>query len=669
MIKQICAAAIIFSTSFSCVAAEVFTPVAPTYSTTELATISTALSPTSVAAAISKFDATSPKMPHPRLFKGQADYLGIVAATKVERAVALKSLSAYLKRTSVQTAANVPDSLRTQIASNDNTTRLATWWQQARILEGMAEAATYYYFTKDTWFLNEMRARMQLFAPAVLARKCAGEVHETRDYVWFYALAYDMAYAGMTAGDRQVIKDIIVACGNYNLLKMPDLVRRYPSMSIEFNALSKFVGALLIVRGELPVAESWLSLTLPTYIESLSPWGGTDGGFANGSSYAQWDTGDSLLQWDLIERVLDIPLYKKPWLTEFSRFIAYALPPGTPAGAFGDGAEVTRNEDWARVGKSIMNRSDTTLSRWYVKQMVGEDYARLHILLSPREYGTAVALPATQPNGAYFPAVGWAAMHSSLADRLRTSVYFKSSPYGSLNHSHADQNGFVLYSKGKVMAMDSGYYDYYNSPHWRDYYKHTKAHNAITFDGGIGQSLGAGGLGEKALSGKLTRFEQTALWDIAGGDATTAYAGKLTLAKRTVVFIRPATLVTVDQLNSAVARKYEYNLHTSVPLVGNATGFTAHVTPAQLCGVVASPDALSQSTSQGYWPAPTVPTAPHYWNKFGLTTARMKTMIVSVLRTDCLTAKPTIAFSGGTNASINVNGRTITVTDLAVTVK
>jgi hypothetical protein len=149
-----------------------------------------------------------------------------------------------------------------------------------------------------------------------------------------------------------------------------------------------------------------------------------------------------------------------------------------------------------------MNRSDTTLSRWYVKQQSGEDYARLHILLSPREYTSLVSLPSTQPNGAFFPVVGWSAMHSSLTDRNRTSVFFKSSPFGSINHSHADQNSFVMYSKGKVLAMDSGYYDYYNSPHWRDYYKTTKAHNAITFDGGWGQGLGATGLGDRAASGK-----------------------------------------------------------------------------------------------------------------------------------------------------------------------
>ena len=646
------------------VASAQFSAPATTYSSTEIAAITTALSPTSLSTAIDNFDAITPVMGHPRLFKGLSDYAGIAAATKAERLTSITALSGYLKRNSVST---VSSTLVSQINSTDNTTRMASWWAQDRLLEGMAESAVAWYFTKDPWFLTEMRNRMNLFGPAVLNRACTGDVAETRDYAWFFALAYDFAYAGMTTADRTMVKDVITTCGNAGLIKTPDTVKAYPENAIAFNALGKFVGALLIVRGDHAPINAWLRTTLPVYVASVSPWGGEDGGFANGSSYAEWDSGESLIYWDLIERVLNVPFYKKPWLNEFARFIAYALPPGTPVGVFGDGAEVARTEEWARFGKAIMNRSDTTLSRWYVKQQSGEDYARLHIILSPREYGSSLALPSTQPNGAYFPVIGWAAMHSSMTDRLRTSVFFKSSPFGSVNHSHADQNGFVMYSKGKVLAMDSGYYDYYNSPHWRDYYKQTKAHNAITFDGGQGQSLGASGLGERTYAGKLTKFIQTPAYDITAGDATAAFGGKLTLAKRTIVFIRPSTVVIVDQLDSTVAHKYEYNLHTSVALTGTANGFRADLAPAEMCGMVASPDALTQSTSVGYYPAPTVAVGPHYWNKFSYSTANTRGLIVSVLRSDCSTASPAISFSG-TNATVQAGGRVVSVTDADVTV-
>ena len=664
MIKRLTTLVLSITAALSLPASAQFTASSASYTSAELSANAIALNETSLMSAIDAFEA-GPLMGHPRLLKGQADYLGIVAATKYERLKSITALTGYLKRNSV---AYVSDALRAQINSTDNTVRMSSWWQQNRILEGMSEAAVAWNFTRDPWFLTEMRGRMNLFSSAVLARGCTGDVAETRDYAWFFALAYDFAYNDMSLAERQTVKNIITSCGNSGLLNVANTVRLYPENGIAFNALGKFIGALLIVHGDAPEIKTWLRTSLPTYVAGVSPWGGADGGFANGSTYAEWDSGESLVMWDLVERVLGVPFYRKPWLTEFSRFIAYALPPGTPAGVFGDGAEANRGEEWARFGKAIMNRSDTTMSRWYVKQQLGEDYARLHILLSPREYSATVTLPATQPNGAYFPNVGWSAMHSALTDRQRTSVFFKSSPFGSVNHSHADQNSFVMYAKGKVLAMDSGVYDSYNSPHWRGYYKQTKAHNALTFDGGQGQYLGAGGLGDRLAAGKLTKFLQSPAYDITAGDATAAYNGALTQAKRTLVFIRPSTLVTVDQVNSLTARRYEYNLHTGVALTGTADAFRADVAPAEMCGTVASPGAMTMSVTPGYAPAPTVATTPHFWNKFVLNSPINKGLIVSVLRGSCATPVPVITFAPG-GATINIGGRTVQVTDADVTVQ
>ncbi len=74
-----------------------FTVPTATTTSTELAAISSALSPTSLTSAIDKFDAAAP-MGHPRLLKGQSDFAGIVAATKAERLGSVTSISGYLKR-------------------------------------------------------------------------------------------------------------------------------------------------------------------------------------------------------------------------------------------------------------------------------------------------------------------------------------------------------------------------------------------------------------------------------------------------------------------------------------------------------------------------------------------------------------------------------------------
>lgn len=598
-----------------------------------------------ITSALSAFE-TATKMGHPRLFRGQGDHSGIVAAASAERAGGLQALSAYLRRTSMRIA---DPSFVAAAEPLNSPANLKNWFKQERALEGLAEAAVGWYLTRDNWFLEELRARVAVFAPLVIDSQCRGELAQARAYAWYFALAYDFAYPALDSAERELVRNVIKSCATSALPTALKNVQANPRDGVAFHALGKFIGALTIVLGELPGASGWLQPALQTYLANLSPWGGDDGAYANGSSYVLWDAGESLLVWDLIERALGLPVYQKPWVAALPRFVAYTLPPGTPAGVFGDGAEVNRREEWARFGKAIMSRSTTPLARWYEKQLFGEDVARLHVLLSPRQVSNAAAWPEGEANSAYFPSVGWAALHSSLADRSRVSVYFKSSPFGSLNHSHADQNGFLLYAYGQVLAMDSGYYDYYNSPHWRNWYKQTRAHNAITFDGGKGQSMGADGLGSMQFGGKITQFVTSADYDVVTGDAVAAYGGQLSMAKRTLVFVRPATLVVIDQLRSTTPRQWEWNLHTSAPLQVNTEGYKLSLEGAEMCAAITAPDAVSLTVQAGYMPAPELAAAyaPHYWNRFFSQTAKSAAYFVAVLRTDCSAPPAQVSFPAG----------------------
>jgi hypothetical protein len=148
-------------------------------------------------------------------------------------------------------------------------------------------------------------------------------------------------------------------------------------------------------------------------------------------------------------------------------------------------------------------------------------------------------------------------MHSKLADPNRTSVYFKSSPYGSYNHSHADQNSFVIHAMGRRLISNSGLYDGYQTPHWKEWYKQTKATNAITFDGGQGQGFNA-----KNFAGEVTRFGTFPTHDYAVGRAEAAYGGALKKALRSVIYLKPDVVVIYDSLASDEPRTWEWNFHT-----------------------------------------------------------------------------------------------------------
>ena len=598
-------------------------------------------------------------MGHPRLLKGQADFAGIVATDTSSRIVGLKAMEAYLHRASVR---STDTSFLINPSGSDNLANLNTWFKQERVLEGMAETALAWYVTRDTWYLDELRARANIFLPQIMGIQCKAEATKTRAYAWYFSLAYDFAFAGLTPKEKSQFREVVKTCANTSLNSIVKDVSTDAQNGIAFHALGKYVGALLIVLGDMPEAQVWLQTALPTYVANLSPWGGTDGGYANGTSYAEWDTGESLLTWDLLDRVLGIPIYQKPWVEELPRFLTYTLPPGAPIGVFGDGAEVNRKEEWARFGKSLMSRYSTPLARWYERQLFGDDPSRLNNLLSPGTPTAAALWPTGEPDSRLFPSIGWAAMHSAMVDRSRVSVYFKSSPYGSLNHSHADQNSFVIHAHGRVIAMDSGVYDYYDSPHWRDWYKHTRAHNAITYDGGLGQNLGLAGLGSKELNGKIEKFTTSASFDLVEGDATVAYQGALTKAKRWVALLRPNTVVVVDQLSARTPRRWEWNYHTtSKPSLANGV-LTYNAEGVSTCVRTSSPKELNYTQSEGYAPSPqtTAPYPSHFGNRFSYAAPATEGIFISVISVDCDGIPPAIDWLGNV-ATVRTNGKQLVV--------
>jgi hypothetical protein len=378
------------------------------------------------------------------------------------------------------------------------------------------------------------------------------------------ALAYDWLYARLDAGQTELLRGAMLtrATDMYNdVIGNRSRVAVHPYDSHGNVTLTHLAVICVLLAGDLPEAQIGFRDALPLAIHWTSPWGGDDGGFGNGTAYAHWTIGDSLIPWYILRWVVGVDLAQKAWVRNFGRFITQFLPPGTPSGAFGDAAEQQLGENWARFGKAHALFAPGALGRWYAAHLAGEDPVQLELLLAPPALSGPAPFPSATPSAALFASIGWVAMHSSLEDPARVSIYFKSSPYGSYNHSHADQNSFVINAGGQRLAIDSGYYDAYGSPHWNAWYKQTIAHNAITYDGGRGQGIFEHGGG--LASGAVTGFEHHDGHDIVTGDATQAYGGALTLARRSLVYLRPNLLLVYDRLASDSARQWEWNIHAA----------------------------------------------------------------------------------------------------------
>jgi hypothetical protein len=430
---------------------------------------------------------------------------------------------------------------------------------------------------------------------------------------------------------------------------------------------SIMLGAMLpLVAGDIAEADGWMARTLPLALNLISPWAGEEGGFANGSAYSVWGMGDTLLYFYVLRWATGIDAAQKPWVRNWGRYMAYFDPPGSPARLFGDGHEQPMlNEMRARYGKGYAGFAPSPLAQWWASRLSGEDASRAEYLLSPLGSEKKSSLPEGTANSLYLPSTGWVAMHSSLADDARTSVYFKSSPppFGAFNHSHADQNGFVVNAGGQRLAIESGYYDSYKSPHWINWLHQTRSKNAITYDGGKGQLFFE--QGEKMVYGGITRYSGAPDYDIVTGDATRAYGGAVTAALRTLVYLRPDVLLVYDKLASGTPRRWEWNIHALDKMEpGEKKPGEKSVTirngGQSLCvDMLAAPPLEFSQTNE--WTAPPRSGAEQWHGKFA-TQPLPAAQFIALLRIGCKDVSAEVA-SGAGGWKLTVGQKHITISE------
>lgn len=332
-----------------------------------------------------------------------------------------------------------------------------------------------------------------------------------------------------------------------------------------------------LALGDIPAADTWFDFSFRAYAASFSAWSGPEGGFANGSAYAQYTADLAQQIWQPMQQATGVNMFNKPWSAGFLRYFMHFVPPGATRHVFGDENEVPPT---FYVLKGYAAHYPTPAANWYYSHIPGEMDA-LTLLQAPWplpvNQATSVAPPA---NAGLYPSIGWVAMHSDMSSNLRTSLYFKASPYGSYNHSHGEQNSIVLHSAGVPLLPQSGFEDYYGSLLWSTWYRQTKAHNAITYDGGQGQAVdgytSAGYTRTLAYTGKVTAFSTSATRDYAEGDATVTYSGVLSKAVRKIWYLRNIdAAVVMDTLAAPAAHVFEWNFHTLAPITADAQGNTS----------------------------------------------------------------------------------------------
>ncbi|MDP6036910.1 MAG: DUF4962 domain-containing protein, partial [Candidatus Latescibacteria bacterium] len=251
----------------------------------------------------------------------------------------------------------------------------------------------------------------------------------------------------------------------------------------------------LVFHDYIPEAKKWLDWLRPVLCGMWPSWADDDGGWAQGISYALPYVTIMTMFASALKRGADVDLYKRSFWQNHARWRQYFLPPYAEWMGFGDHSERWR-DSWLRGAElvDLIGRETGVLEFVnYVNELREE--AKLMTTPDERKMSGVSAQLFTAPDIAaegdesisssnmlqVFSDVGWAAIRTNLKDRERDIAFlFRSSPYGAVSHSHANNNDFILHVGGRVMAMPSGYYAGYGSDHHAHWVWHTKSHNCVT---------------------------------------------------------------------------------------------------------------------------------------------------------------------------------------------
>jgi hypothetical protein len=210
----------------------------------------------------------------------------------------------------------------------------------------------------------------------------------------------------------------------------------------------------------------------------------------------------------------------------------------------------------------------------------------------------------------FFRDIGWVSLHSALGrpnDDIQ--ITFKSSPYGSFSHSHADQNAFILNAYGESLAINSAYREFHRSPHHKEWTWQTKSKNDVLIDG-LGQKAQ-----DKKATGRITRFETSPRYVWTTGDATVAYqsgqeeSGKIKRVTRDLVFVDQRYVILRDRVVLATPGKLSWLLHAEKNLSWNGTNNTAFIrgTRATLTAQLVAPGVTWHGSVTDKFPVPVDP--------------------------------------------------------------
>ena len=540
------------------------------------------------------------------------------------------------------------------------------------------------------------------------------------------AQGLDMLYYNMTGADRYVLINAINARLNPLMYKMEAGLRANPYDSHVLASAYYAVQTLMLSAGAVgqgplgdvtfeqgaqydkscdannkPLAPfDRFSAAWETLITSSGTWGGgTDSAFGNSVSYAWYALNSYAPAMASYLLMANVDISRIPALRQFGdNFHAHTVRDRSSKvrSAFGDGSNRTGYyESYAWDSYRLFAQvSQNPVDEWYYR----DNIEQIQSLALPFQHYFLTALrPPVEP--AVLPALkrtylfedaGVVAMHSDTANPQRSSLFFRSSRLGAINHSHADNNAFTFVSKGKSIFISGGIYENFGDLPEQRVRRATRYKNALTFDAGAGYNNAGIGQAESTANpvapgtprfyrqphGRLINFyaAETSDWSVATGDATAAYRSLdentwvwtplLQGAVRTVAYNAKAGVALIyDWAQSATKRRWQMNYQTLVaPVdigarefkVNAGDGVSVCVNYHGYDGKYAAPEKMSKvaKNAQLAWPAGE-PEQYHTAYKTNIRSNSLASLIV--LKEDCNAVSVTAEYLSPTKLLVKVD--------------
>jgi hypothetical protein len=398
-------------------------------------------------------------------------------------------------------------------AAYDDLLRDAQKTSQPQSQDTMQAACLAFRMTGDDEFAHDIKAGLQKldekkdFSDAELLKRDPPwhSGLNTGGTVQAFAIGFDCIHEQLSPAERRHFADALVMKGLHPILDdwllAPTRIHSLDTMghnwwsALVFNA---GIGAMAVLQ-ERPDVLPWLQRISAASKEWYSYAGSEletkpanfdrNGGFYESVNYADFAVAEYLrfvLCWRNAFKASPLP--QPSFLQTVGNFFiqaSYATDDRVLPVLFGDGGLHSSGYTSVNLLWALGERSSASL--WYLHQFDA-------IPPGDRPRPTAFALvygpganerehaPATPglPNAALYPDMGWATMRSSW-DKTGTLFAIKSGI--TFNHAHADAGSFMLFHRGDALLIDSGGVPNYALPEYDDYYRQSRAHNVVLFDG------------------------------------------------------------------------------------------------------------------------------------------------------------------------------------------